>query len=132
MGLALVVRSTMLGDGIWAPFESIGAFWPSQFASGIGAGLLGLLSHLGLSFGLGTGVGRGVDGDDSFVFGLVSGLTSGLVVWALVTFAVVPSTNPSTQAWVTSHPTWFWLGIHLLYGGVVGVLLPPLDRMVRG
>lgn len=49
-----------------------------------------------------------------------------------MTFAVVPSFNETMGSWVSSQPVWFWLGIHLLYGGVLGALTPPLDRMLRG
>src|SRR5690606_8906312 len=129
----LIGHAAATGLGGWLPVRNIAATWYGVGAFIGGAGVLaaGLLTHLIVSAAWGAVLGLFIGRQRSAGTAALVGLLYGVAVWALMTFLVLTWTNRDMYARVMVHP-WWWLGAHLLYGVLLGLLTPPLARAFSG
>src|SRR5690606_26438593 len=111
--------------GVWLPVRNISAIWYGVGALVGGAAVLaaGLLTHVVTSMAWGAVLGLFVGRKRSAGAGAGIGLLYGIAIWAIMTFLVLTWTNRDMYDRVMVHPYW-WFGAHLLYGLVLGLLIP--------
>lgn len=134
MALASMLRSDAAGAGFWLPMRNIAAVWYGVEAliAGTGAILVGLLTHTVVSAAWGGLFGFAAGRDSSIGIALLMGLGYGIAVLLVMTLGILPWLNETMAARVALQPIWFWLGVHLLFGGTVGILTPPFARAMAG
>ncbi|MFB6350420.1 MAG: hypothetical protein ABEN55_05665 [Bradymonadaceae bacterium] len=134
MALAAMIRAAIIGAGFWLPMQNVAAVWygvGAYLADG-GSVFVGLVTHLAISAGWGALYGVFVDRETSIGASMGMGLLYGASVWLLMTYIALPLFNSTMAARVEIQPFWFWFGIHLLFGGTIGILTPAFARARAG
>jgi hypothetical protein len=134
MILAGMLRSDAAGAGFWLPPRNVAAVWYGVEAliAGAGAILVGLLTHLTVSAAWGGLFGVAAGRDSSIWIALSMGIAYGIGVLLVMTLGILPWLNETMAARVAIQPLWFWIGVHLIFGGTVGILTPAFARALAG
>lgn len=129
----LMIHDSVTGLGGWLPVRNIAAVWygVGAFVGGAAVLVAGLITHSVVSLAWGAVLGLFVGRQRTLGAAAGIGLFYGALVWAIMTFLVLTWSNPDMYARVMVTP-WWWLGAHLLYGLVLGLLIPPLARAFSG
>ena len=132
-GLAIaavgMVLGALLGTGFWSLPNAIGgiALGPTAGATrdfGL-ITLVGVMLHMGLSAGYGVftrGVIRYLTREH-----LLTAVAAAIALW-VVNYYVIGAFVPGARAMAALNPVWMALGLHVLFGAVVGVVSRTLDR----
>lgn len=131
-GLAMmagaVVHAAATGMGWLLPLRQVAATSEGVGAliGGVSTVLIGLGIHLGVSAVWGLGFALFIRARTDLPLSILVGLAWGVAVWLVMTFGFLPYLNGVQYARVQLAP-WAWLGLHLLFGFVLG-LLPLIER----
>lgn len=133
MAGVLMTHAAMTQQGMWLPVRNISAVWygVGAFVGGAAVLVAGLLTHVVVSMAWGAVLGLFIGRKRSTGAGAGIGVLYGIAIWAIMTFLVLSWTNRDMYDRVMVHPYW-WFGVHLLYGLILGLLIPPLARAFSG
>ncbi len=126
MALAMMIRADAIGTGFWLPMRSIAATWYGVDAliAGAGAVAIGIATHLAVSAGWGALFGFASGEERSTGVSFLIGVAYALGIWGVMTYLALPWFNGTFEARLALQPFWFWFGLHLLFGGTLGILTP--------
>jgi hypothetical protein len=133
MAAVLMAHAALTPLGVWLPVRNISAVWygVGAYVGGAAVIVAGLLTHVVMSMAWGAVLGLFVGRQRTAGAAAGIGLLYGVAVWAIMTFLVLTWTNRDMYDRVMVHP-WWWLGAHLVYGLLIGMLVPPLARSFSG
>jgi hypothetical protein len=133
----LVAIAAMLHTGIagpeeaWLPMKLVAGTWGGvDVLVGGGATIaVGLATHLGVATGWGVLFGLLTARLRHWMLTIIAGFLYSGVVWIVMTWGFVPWLNPTMAARINVQPYWWWWVLHIIYGGILGIIFAAMRGM---